>query len=202
MALITAAQFREHYPQLTGTAEDATLDKFIARADALMATWCGFPANDAGGTTLASATYTQYYDGPTRRDAKVLCLCVSPLVSVTSVHVDADRAYGASTLLTEGTDFDTDLPRGALALLPDSTTTRWPVAWRATKVVFVGGYATTPDDLIAITAAEVRHLWDLRRTQGQDAVVDFGQSTTLRDLDALIPAAVRSALETYKVCRA
>ena len=197
--IISAVQFRDHHPQLQGFSQDPLVESYIDEADGLLAGELGYPEPDTGARTLTSATYTLYYSAPSRL-AGVLCLCVSPLVSVTSVRVDAVRAYGASTLLTEGVDFDVDLVNGRLALLPGSATTRWPTAYRAIKVVAVAGYATTPSALVPIVAAQVRHLWLRRRVGDQDAALDLGPSVTLQDLEQLIPQAVLQVLDPYRVC--
>lgn len=194
MALITAAQWREHYPMLTGTDEDALIATFIDRADGLMAGFCGFPTDDNGVLTLASTTYTIRYDGPGSRMPGVLCLCVAPLISVESVTADG-------TALAEDTDFTVDLPGGRLGLVSGGALSRWPVGFQMIEVQFHAGHASTPPDLVAICAAQVRHLWDLRATQGEAAYTMLGGGATMSDPNALVPASVQAALAPYRVCR-
>lgn len=200
MAIIVPADFKVYYPQLVGTGEDPVITILIAAADELLAEYCGFPPTGATHVrTLASTTYSVRYDGPSSQP-DVLCLCVSPLVSVQHVYVDTARLYGASTELVAGTDYDLDLVRGMIGLLPGGSLEAWPAAWNGIKVDFTAGY-TAGRSLTAIVAAEVRHLWDRRRTQGEEALTDFGQAVTLRDQDVLIPAAVKDALAAYMVCK-
>jgi hypothetical protein len=194
VALITAAQYREFYPQITGTAEDTLFGSFIDRADALMAVYCGYRRNAAGVMTMASSSYALKYNGPSTQPT-VLPLGAAPLVSVSHLYVDTDRAFGASTELVQGTDFDLDLPGGRIGLLPGGSLTRFPVATQAILVDFVAGFASTPPDLVAACATVVRHLWDRRATEGTPSLTVFGDSATKSDLDALIPAAVRAHLD-------
>jgi hypothetical protein len=199
MALITPAQFKEHHPGLVGTSEDTKLESYISRVDGLMASYLRFPPYDAasGARSLEDRTYTLHLDGPTPLQRDALCLCVHPIVSVTTVHVDRTRVYGASSLLVEGTDFSVDTDEGLLIRAYGST---WPVAWRGIRVVCVAGFATTPPELVALTVAAVRHLWDLQGVAGKSSYTVLGDSTERTDLDSLLPEAVRSGLDLYKRC--
>lgn len=200
MALITAAQFREHYPKLEGTGQDALLATLITRADALMAAFCGYPQLDDGSFTLEDTTYTVYPHGPRRGgDPATVCLCIRPIVSITSVHVDTTRVYGAGSLLAEGTDYDVHNIAGSLDLLPGGSLEVWPVTRRAIKVVAVAGYTTTPPGLVAIAAQAVRHLWDLR-AQSRETSVNFREGgADYSGADWLLPEAVQRALAPYRV---
>lgn len=199
LPLIEPDQFRSIYGRIAGASRDEDLAALIDSADGLMADYCGYPFNDAGTQTLSSATYTLYYDRP-GRDAKLLCLGVAPIVSVSDVRVDATRAYGSSTAFVEGTDFDVALSSGLLALLPGSSRTTWPNAYRATRVTFVGGYAETPAALLPVTASVVQALLDRPALQQQQTSSIGGISTTITDLENFLPAAVRAVLDSYKVC--
>jgi hypothetical protein len=198
MALITAANFRQHYPQLTGTGEDTVLDALIARADALMAAWCGFRPYDGSNRSLTSQSYALKYSAPSAVDPRALCLCARPLSAVSAVEVDVTGFFtGDEEALVEGTDFVVDLEEGILIRADGEI---WPVALKGISVEFTAGFSSTPADLVAIAAAEVRHLWNLRNTQGESAYGMGPDSATLADADALIPLAVQQALAPYRVC--
>ena len=200
MALITPAQFREHYPKLEGIAQDARIATLVSRADSLMAAFCGYPQLDDGSYTLEDTTYTVYPHGPRRGgDPATVCLCVRPVVSVTSVHADATRAYGAGSLLVEGTDFDVHDIAGSVDLLPGGALEVWPVARRAIKVVLVAGYATTPPGLVVIAAQAVRHLWDLGVASRESQASFRDGASDLTGWDWLLPEAVQRALAAYRV---
>ena len=194
MPLIEANQFRSIYGRLADGRQDDDLVTLIDAADAFMATYCGFPVNNAGSVSLATAEYTLYYGRPSRQPA-VLCLGVFPVLSVSDVRVDAARAYGTDTQLVEGTDFDVDNPCGKLGLLPGGSLGVWPVAWRAVRVTFTAGYDPTPPDLLPLTAFVIQALLDRPSFQQQAASAIGGSSITTTDLDQILPAAVRAALD-------
>lgn len=189
MAVLTPDEFLVYYPQIEGNAEDPVFVELIDAADALIAAYCGFPRTVDGVWTLTEADYLVHLDGPSLVQASVLCLCVHPISAVTELHADLTRAYDAGSLRT---DWTLDGDRGLVVL--DYGATAWPVGFRAIRVAFTGGYATTPPALRAIVATVVRHLWDRRQTQGQTAYGMGGDNASLTDTDALIPAAAKEAL--------
>lgn len=198
LALITPAQFRTRFPQLSGTGEDTPLTEICADADALMAAWCGFRPYNGTARSMASQSYSLKYSRPAAFDPRALCLCTHPVTAVSSVTVDTTGAFaGDETTLVEDTDFVLDEEEGILLRIDGDV---WPVAIKGILVEFTAGYATTPAGLLAIAAAEVRHLWNLRNTQGETAYTMGPDSATLADFDALIPAAVQQALAPYRVC--
>lgn len=204
MALITAAQFKEHYPQMAGTASDTRIDTIIARADALMAAYCGYPPYSGGGgaRSMTSQSYVTYHDGPSATEPDVLCLCVRPVTAIGSIYVDTTRVYGASSAFVSGVDFERDDLLGILVLLPAAART-WSAGFRSIKASFTGGFVTTPPDLVALAAMTTRHLWDLREVQGETAYGIGGDTATRTDFDAAIPASVRAMLDkAYLVCTA
>ncbi len=196
MALITAAQVREHYPQIVGTGEDTLLDTMITRADGLIAAYCGYPAYDGGTVrTLEDQTYTLYLDGPRFTEPQCLDLGIRPVVSVTSAHVDSAWDYGSDAQVATA-DMVLDARAGLLWLRSDASSS-WEDSPRANKVVIVAGFASTPPDLVAAAAMLVRHLLALRHQQGVGTFSAGGQSATRSDADELVPAAVREALAPY-----
>ena len=74
-----------------------------------------------------------------------LYLSSYPIIAVTSVHEDAARGYGASYLLTTGTDFVAVNTEGKLIRTSSATTgiRNWLMAFEGTKVVYTAGYAST-----------------------------------------------------------
>lgn len=193
--LITAAQFKEHYPLLTGSGENAVIETLIGRADGLLALFCGFPVADDGTRSLTSKTYTRYPKGPRTDAVRALELGIRPVISITSAHVDPDWDYDTDTEVAAG-DMVVDGAQGTL-LLKRSASAAWSTELRANKVVLVAGFAAAPDELVALAAAQVRHLWDLRRTQGQVSAQFGGDQVTYSDAVALIPESVRALLGPY-----
>jgi hypothetical protein len=198
VALITAAEARDLIPGLTGTGQDARLDEYIAAAGALMAAFVGFPPASAGvDPTLEDTTYTEYYDG---EGGLTLRLDLYPVLSVTSVYDDPNRAYGADTLVSSS-DYDLDGRRGLLLLKPNAAHGAWSDGeLRAIKVTFVAGFATVPSSIKRACAQEAKRLLTARATQGQASASKGGQSVSFRD-PGLLPE-TREILAPLRLPRA
>lgn len=193
MAIITPAQVREHFPSLVGTGEDTLLTTLIGRANALMAAYCSFPFPDAGGRTLEAATYTCYLGRPAL-DPRVLDLPIAPVISVTSVHIDAGLDFDADSLI-DAADYVLVGPVGQI-YLPAASSSAWSVEPRANKVVVSAGWATAPADLVALAATAVRHLIDGAHVGAEVLSVSAGgQSQTRQAAASLLPPVVRAGLD-------
>ena len=141
MAVLDAATVREYLPSLTGTGEDTALDSLIARFGALAAQYLGYqPASVGGNPTVEDTTYTLYLDGD---GSKYLQLPITPVVSVTSLHVDIDRKYGSDRLVDSG-DYELFGDEGLVLLKVDSTQGEWDRGKRTVKAVVVAGFTTIP----------------------------------------------------------
>lgn len=194
MTLPTAAVVRGWIPSLGGTGEDTTLDLFIARADAVLASWCGFPAaSQSVDPTMEATTYTHYLDGPTSTDPRLIRLPVRPVASVTSVHQDDTGDASYATEIVSGDRVLDDLA-GTIWLTPDATSIGgWMTRRRAIKVVYSAGI-NTGADLRTVTAISmlVAHWWQARRSSGlsQVSMGDMSQAMVSGE----IPAAVREVM--------
>lgn len=200
MPILTAAEARLHIPELQGNdTVDADIDTIIARADALIATWLGFPpATAAGSPTLLTATYTVYLDGPSPEHDRLIWLPVKPVQSVTTIHDDVEWSYGASTLVAAG-DYTEILADGEVILNPTGSHS-WSRARRAIKVVFEGGWASVPPDVKQAAILFVRHLYDLKHRQGLASSTKQGATQAHRDEQ--LPAVVRQMLSVRRLCEA
>lgn len=198
MALITAAQVREHYPTLTGTGEDSLLATLIERADALMAAYCGYPLPDSGGHTLEDTTYT--VRASVGIDRRVAWLPVRPVVSITSIYDDPAWSWGSDTLVPS-TDYTLDGRTGEVWIHGEAVAwSQWSEARGAVKVVCVAGYATTPPGLVALAAYAVRAMLD-RGHAGDVLSAAGGRSSYSQEASAhLLPRAVRAGLDAgYRI---
>lgn len=198
MPLLTPGNFRVWYPALEGTDSDPELEVIIESAMALISLYLGYPEADDGTRSFALKTYTFDLSGPARLQPLALCLCVRPLVTVTSVTADTTWVFG--TPLVQGTDYVVDLHQGAILLKPGGVLTSWPSAFRAIRVVVTAGYATLPSWLLPLVVEVTRHLWNRRATQGQESFGFAGDSASLADADALLPKAVRDLLDPLRMC--
>jgi hypothetical protein len=194
MALLDAATVREYLPSLTGSGEDSALVSLVARFQALAAAHCGYPAAAVGGNpTLEVVTYTLYLDGT---GTKYLQLPVSPVTGITTLHVDADREYGSSQLVSSG-DYDLFGDKGQVILKVDSTQGEWDAGSRTVKAVFTAGYSTTPMAVKHACAMQVAYWWQARAHLGKTSVSQGAGSSSVSTL-ILLPE-VRQALEPYRL---
>jgi len=181
MPVMSAATVRA---QLTGavSGDDALIGTLIDRTDAALAEWLRFPVPDSGTRTLGAATYTAYPGALSidPADSLVLMVPVRPVISVTSVHIDPTRSYGAATAV-DAADRDLDGDAG-LIILRESAGTGWSTALRANKVVVSAGWATLPGPLAQALVVQVGHWLAHTRSAGR-LTLDDGQSRV--DLTAL-----------------
>lgn len=199
MALISATEARGHIPQLTGTAEDALLELWIARVGAVFAAWCGYPPASAGAApSMESASYTRYLDGPGGRD---LVLDVWPVTAVASIYDDANWTWAAADLVASADYAILDGSTGLVLLTETATHGEWSLSRRAIKATFTAGYSTVPAALKMAAILAVRNAWNLRSEQGRSNVSGNGVSLGLRDEEILSPA-VRQALWPFRLPRA
>lgn len=196
MALMSAADVRTGYIRtLTGTAEDAKIVTLVSRFDGLAAEWCGLPYPDSTTLpTFEAAAYTLYPE-PSLLDGRVLPLGFWPVVSVTSVHIDPDRDYGATDAVS-ASDYDTDKARGELILRPDATDA-WSTALRANRVIISGGYSAVPGALAHACGMQVAHWFKHPEAISATSSSAHGKSIQLNPYE-LLPA-VREALTPFQV---
>lgn len=194
MAVLDAATVREYLPSLTGTGEDTALDSLIARFGALAAQYLGYqPASVGGNPTVEDTTYTLYLDGD---GSKYLQLPITPVVSVTSLHVDIDRKYGSDRLVDSG-DYELFGDEGLVLLKVDSTQGEWDRGKRTVKAVVVAGFTTIPMPIKHACAMQVAFWWQARAHLGKTSVSQGGGSSSVATLK-LLPE-VRQALEPYRL---
>ena len=192
MALTTAATVRNYIRALTGTGEDTLLDTLIARFDDVASAYCGFPVN-SNQSTFENNTYTHYFDGD---GTDVLYLRVVPVNTITSVHVDVNRAYGSSTLV-DSSDYAIDTALGLLLLNTDSTQGAFNRGYRSVKVVYTAGYTTIPDGIVHACGIQVNHWYMNRDTIDKTSINQNQSSIAVRSLE-LLPS-VRQALGPYRI---
>ena len=201
MALITATEAKVLLPALSGTGADTSIDTMISRAGQALAEYCAFPAVAGAGPTLEQTTYTMYLDGldEDARRPEVLQLPLRPIVSVTSVYDDADRAYGSSAQVAEADHFSVDKTGGALVLLGTSTHA-WSVnAFEALKVVAVCGLTagSIPELVKAAVAVTVQANWSKRHTATADQVGVGGDTFAPSKVPYFVPAEAKGLIAPW-----
>jgi hypothetical protein len=130
-----------------------------------------------------------------------------PLISVTSVHESSARTYDATTALTVGTDYVVTNPAhgyGYLTRVLGATGGRaaWAAAWRAVRIVYRSGYATTDDVPAAIKRVAKRlavTTWgEWRRGQADLQQESSGLGTFTRFSAAFLTKDMRAELAPFR----
>lgn len=151
------------------------------------------------GRTFTSATYTEYFSpGSDRRIRKMSEIVPknSPIISVTSVREDADRAFTAADTLLAATDYWNDERR--VSLFDDADWRRFDVGTRTVQLVYVAGYATIPSDVQrAAVMLTVKLFYDSDRQKQGIAAESLG-GTTITYTDEDMPKAAKTILDLYR----
>jgi len=195
MALTTVAKVKAHLKK-TDTTDDALLAALVLSAQAMIEKYCQrhFDAADYG---------PEYYDGNGECD---LLLNEFPLISITSLYVDAERVYGSDCLLVEGTDFVKYKDEGRIELLTETTgsyvsASGFVKAPLAVKVSYRAGYATIPYDLELAANEMVAFLFNnrgvVRNVQSQ-SIGGYSESFGNASAAVAIPSNVVSLIESYR----
>lgn len=165
------------------TAYDAVIDTLVAAVDGIVEDYCH--------RRFADTTRTEYYDGQSGQ--RRLCLRHYPIISITSIHDDANRDYGADTLVdADDYTFDTGDDSDGIVRFDGTTLSR---GIRNIKVVYRAGYATIPKPLARAADLIVASLYNRRKAQGTPGGSMGSVSTSLAG-DAYADA--RLLLDRYR----
>ena len=176
MSLVNASVLREYLPEVQGTGLDVTLTSLISRVEEMIARWLGFPGISP---VLDEATLTLFIDGPISTNSNLLQLPVKPLVSVASVHSDANLVFESSTEIATG-NLILDLELSQLIIKPTASSRGFVSAHRGNKVVANFGYSTgsPPDDLVHAICVWASQLQRQKQTLGKLSIGQRGNSLT------------------------
>lgn len=196
MALVTADVLREYLPEVSGTGADTELNNLIARVESALARWLGFPSPDNSNTpTLDVTTYTIYVDSPDYDDVSRLPLPLKPIVTITSVHADAEREYPADSEITSS-EYELDKQRGIIILKPNVATEGFVRAYRGNKVVGTFGFTAYHKDIIHAICVYASQLQRAKSSQGKKSATT--RQTTTSYLPNTIPEEVKEILYPYR----
>ncbi len=186
MMLATLAAAKA-FKNLDTDEHDAELMRLLGVVSTFVETYCR--------RTFAQGTVTEYHSP--LAGAVRLFLKRPPLVTITSVHDDPDRVYGAETLVAATDYVIEDEAAGLLAF--DGHALAGGI--KSVKVVYVGGYSPIPGDL---EQAAVELTW-LTRDLGDKALLGVqakqiadGSITTYQRSRL---EAVRELIEPYRLRR-
>lgn len=177
----------KEFLKITSEEETGVLESLINRASA----W----ANRYTGRLLKSRSITEYQDGPCGGDH--IILKQFPVTTLTSVHDDPLRAFGADTQVAAA-DMYLDAENGTVEMLNGVALLSGKAS---VKIVYVGGYAagSIPADiqeavLIYIGHAYRREYLDQRFGVATETI---GDRTTTFAADPVPPKA-KALLDPYR----
>ena len=118
------------------TTHDEEITRLIPVVQTFMEEYCG--------RKFEQATITEYHSA--RAGQTLLIVRQPPVASVTSIHDDPERAYGAATLIAATEYVVTDAEAGFIQL------DGWSLlgGFNNVKIVYLGGYAPTRSELKAL----------------------------------------------------
>ena len=176
--LTTYANVKE-YLGLTDDNDEDFIGNLITRASDFIAKYCR--------RIFEAADYTEYHDGTSN---KSICLKQYPVNSITSLHDDLNREYGADYLIAS-TDYVIDEDAGILTL--DGY--RFGVGLKNIKVVYNAGYETIPANLEQACIELVSMKFNTKETDGikSEKIGSYSVSYS----EAEIPATIKATLTKY-----
>ncbi len=164
MSLTTLANVKA-FKNITASEHDAEILRLIPAVDAFLEQYCN--------RVLEQATVTEYHSG--RESQTVLRLKQYPVASITSIHDDVDRVYGADTLLAPADYVLEDAQAGLVRL--DGVS--FDEGIHNVKIVYVGGFAAASNERASLEQAAIELVW-LARDKGDKALLGL-QSRSIAD---------------------
>tara|TARA_B100001564_G_C20475253_1_gene594524 strand:- start:122 stop:730 length:609 start_codon:yes stop_codon:yes gene_type:complete len=196
MPLVTTDILKEYLPEVTGTGSDTELSDLLDRVEANVARFLGFPAPDSSNTPkLDVNTYTLYIDSYWIDDISVLQLPLKPVVTITSVHADPDRVYGADTEVNSD-EYEIDKQQGLLIIKPNTSTVGFTKSYRGNKVVGTFGFTLYHKDIVHAICVYASQLHRAKTSQGKQSQTVRAASTTY--LPNTMPSEVKEILYPYR----
>lgn len=189
MSLATLANAKA-FKNITGTAHDAELARLILAVDQFAIEYCN--------RMLEQATVTEYHSA--RQGQTVLILRQPPVASITTIHDDVDRVYGADKLIAAANYVLEEGPAGIVRF--DKTSLQKGI--NNLKVVYLGGFAAGSAQLKLLEQAAIELVW-LARDKGDKALLGL-QSKSIADGSVTTfeqdwPAGVKAILDAYRLTR-
>lgn len=183
MALITLAEVKTLL-SITTTTKDDIFNALIASADAAVKKYVD--------RIIEADDLTEYHDG---ESADTIALKEYPIISVTSVHDDIGRTFGASSLIASD-DYVTDDGQGTLRLIGRGL---FADGQLNVKVIYRAGYedADVPEDIKHAAKKLVAHWFNLRQQSGYSSKTMQDGSSTF-DFNHEIPTDVKAILNPYR----
>lgn len=192
MLLFSPQEFKAH-EGITDNSEDVQIDQLTQAVTAFVENYCR--------RSFASATHTETYDGLGK---DFLLVRNIPVTSVTSIHIDPARTFGASTLVDSST-YVVNATSGKIQLINQTdnilvTGGLFPVGIKNVQVIYVAGYANTaavPWDL-KMGAMRWASALRLSRTAAGIRSETIGQHSVTYAAGDAVPDAAKALLANYR----
>lgn len=173
------------------TSKDALISSLIDSASSWIEKYCD--------RTFTSTTHTEYFS-PGRdkrvRQYRELIPRQWPIISITSIREDDDRAFSGADTLLAATDYWNDDVR--VYLYQDADWVAFAYGERTVQLVYVAGYATIPEDLQrAAVMLTVKLFYDSDRQKQGIASESLG-GTTITYVDDDVPKSAKAILDLYR----
>lgn len=120
----------------------------------------------------------------------MLMLREYPIVSVSAVYIDSERAFGATT---EVDDYEIDSEIGGLW-----RSEKWTPGNRNIRVDYCAGYETIPDDLRLAVVETVIFNWQRLQSQNIGARTARGLDGIETEFELTVPVNAQRTFEAYK----
>lgn len=164
----------------TDTASDKLLQNLSVGVSAWVERYCD--------RQFKSDTYTEQHDGCGLSEIQV---DQYPIISVTSVHDDSERGFGADTLIAT-TDYVFYANTGTIRLDGGIFTK----GIQNLKVIYDAGYAKIPTDLAHAVVSLIADRFRNKEHQGVQSMAIGSYKVTYTNEE--IPGEIRSILDSYR----
>lgn len=181
IALITLAQAKA-FLKITVPTEDSVVAAMVNQASQ--------QAKSIMGRLMVATEYTEYYDGPGGRN---LMLRNYPVISITSIHQDANRAWASDTLI-DADDWMLDSEAGIVRLKDSSFITGTGVI----RVISQAGYETIPYDIQDAAKLIVGASYKRYQSQRFDVLSETIGERTFSYLNEEVPLKAEKILKRYR----
>jgi hypothetical protein len=203
MALVAPAEVGTMFPGLT-PSDESQLMQVIDLADALLATWLGWPTPVGGVPTLQRSTYTEYTEHLHCLPRQVGLQCPA-VVSVSEVAIDASTDFDGAEVLVADTD---RITRGRRVLLKRTASpSSFPDEPESVRVTYLGGFgpredeaaqgedfAPVPAHIRAAMLLCIREIWRLKSIPGLPNGLDIAPEP-----GAVITPEIKALLTRHRV---
>jgi hypothetical protein len=182
--------------------DDGDLEDVREKIEAVITGSSAIVENYLGRNLVTRGTLTEYHW--IKRADHELYLSQFPTITVTSVHEDSSRGYGASYLLTANTDYVVISDEGKLLRTSSATSgvRNWLTGFEAVKVIYTAGYANTaaiPETIKDVTKRHTREVYrEMKDKLAGVSNISDAMGTVARIGPAMLTTGMKRDLFAYR----